>query len=185
MSELLIILDQWDNCYEKKLVRFVFEEIFKQYRIVEKYFQLDRLHSLENFDNHLHAYRARLMIFFTMVPRQHSLHRLVSQVVTEGVKSFALSPPQNLSWNTDFSVETAQHRLFFIDEKERKRKIHARICATIPRFLRCKWSGMVDEKFVRVDNFEKIRYLVQILSAVLGQERIFEILYVGHLWQEI
>lgn len=40
---------------------------------------------------------------------------------------------------------------------------------------------MVDEKFVRVDNFEKIRYLVQILSAVLGQERIFEILYVGHL----
>lgn len=137
MSELLIILDQWDNCYEKKLVRFVFE-IFKQYRIVEKYFQLDRLHSLENFDNHLHAYRARLMIFFTMVPRQHSLHRLVSQVVTEGVKSFALSPPQNLSWNTDFSVETAQHRLFFIGEKERKRKIHARICATILRFLRCK-----------------------------------------------
>lgn len=128
------------------------------------------------------------MIFFTMV---NTVCIEASVKMTEGVKSFALSPPQNLPRNTDFSVETARQFASFSlvsrergrEKKEKFTRISARNGDSTILEMQMKWNDVpMDKKFVRVDNFEKMdAYMVYFHYLVdLGQERIFEILYVGH-----
>lgn len=119
--------------------------------------------------------------------RQHSLHRLVSQAMAEGVKSFALSPPCKIYHGTRISPWKLRSVAFssLARERERKEKKNSRACGDVLWFFYgWKWT-----MFRWIKNFEKMNvYIFSLLDRswvlILSQERIFEILY-RHSWYEI